>query len=249
MYNKEAVKRWREKHPDRWEEACRKQNNKPERKAQRARKRLEHHAEALEKEAAYRDKNRTRINATMNRKRHTLRLLCLEHLGGMRCRCGFVSTLPCQFDFHHLDGSTKEFNISAAISANVPFEDIRLELDKCVVVCRNCHAALGSKHPDSNAIRIIHGIDPLPDLGVPPLPAKPVPLCAVPDCGIPSRSNGLCPKHYSRWKRTGSTDRIIPDWNTCEAEGCGRLARSRGSRLCTAHYLKERKQHKQENPD
>jgi len=237
--NTEACRRWREKHPEKWKASQDAQNHKLGRSEQRAKKRSEDLAVSLKKEAAYRDKNRTRINATMNRRRHALKLLCLEHLGGMRCRCGFTSTLPCQFDLHHLDRSTKEFEISAAISANMPFEDIMLELDKCIVVCRNCHAALGSKHPDSNTIRAIHGIGLLSDLDVPPIPPKPKPLCSVKDCGKPSRSNGLCPKHYSRWKRTGSTDQIIRNWNSCEEEGCDRPANSRGGKLCSAHYLKK----------
>lgn len=31
--------------------------------------------------------------------------------------------------------------------------------------------------------------------------------CSAPDCPDRARSRGLCPKHYSRWLRHGSTDR------------------------------------------
>ena len=39
-------------------------------------------------------------------------------------------------EFHHPDPMTKEFNISDRITS---FEAIRAELDKCHLLCANCH--------------------------------------------------------------------------------------------------------------
>lgn len=35
--------------------------------------------------------------------------------------------------------------------------------------------------------------------------------CKLPDCQTAHHAKGWCRKHYRRWKRTGSTDRIYPD--------------------------------------
>lgn len=49
--------------------------------------------------------------------------------------CG--ETEPCCLDFHHLDPSTKDFTIGASLGAS--YEKIQREIDKCVIVCANCH--------------------------------------------------------------------------------------------------------------
>jgi hypothetical protein len=41
------------------------------------------------------------------------------------------------FDFHHLDTKQKDFNIMVNKSASL--ESIKPELDKCVLLCANCH--------------------------------------------------------------------------------------------------------------
>ncbi len=40
--------------------------------------------------------------------------------------------------FHHLDEDTKEFSIAQAY--NRSWESIKKELDKCILICANCHA-------------------------------------------------------------------------------------------------------------
>ena len=42
------------------------------------------------------------------------------------------------FDFHHIDPSKKEFNISKVRRCKMN-EKIKKELDKCILVCANCH--------------------------------------------------------------------------------------------------------------
>jgi hypothetical protein len=43
-------------------------------------------------------------------------------------------------DFHHLDPSSKRFNIAS--SHNRRWEVLRLELDKCMLICSTCHFEL-----------------------------------------------------------------------------------------------------------
>lgn len=50
--------------------------------------------------------------------------------------CG-QSFPDCVYDFHHLDPNTKDMNPSAFI--RLGFEKAKTELDKCVMLCSNCH--------------------------------------------------------------------------------------------------------------
>lgn len=51
--------------------------------------------------------------------------------------CG-VAYPPYVMDFDHVRGE-KLFNISQAFVQNRPWEEIAAELDKCDLVCANCH--------------------------------------------------------------------------------------------------------------
>lgn len=56
---------------------------------------------------------------------------------GAKCEiCGHTG-LPAEFDFHHLDPSTKEFQISHPHTRS--WEKMRAELDKCQLLCACCH--------------------------------------------------------------------------------------------------------------
>lgn len=41
-------------------------------------------------------------------------------------------------EFHHLDPNEKDFGIASS-GATRTFEKIKVELDKCIMVCANCH--------------------------------------------------------------------------------------------------------------
>lgn len=74
-------------------------------------------------------------------KRENLKAKCLAYLGGKRCKCCGVDSFPkvC-YDFHHLNPALKDFEISK--SSGKKWSEVEKELDKCVVVCKNCHAIL-----------------------------------------------------------------------------------------------------------
>lgn len=42
-------------------------------------------------------------------------------------------------DLHHIDSDTKEQNISYMLRKNYSWTKIKTELDKCEVLCANCH--------------------------------------------------------------------------------------------------------------
>lgn len=61
----------------------------------------------------------------------------LSSLVDMKCvRCGYDACVSA-IEFHHIDPSTKEFNIGSKRIANV--DKIRDEISKCVILCANCH--------------------------------------------------------------------------------------------------------------
>ena len=46
---------------------------------------------------------------------------------------------PCAMDFDHKPGSIKGANISTMVGAQYSLEDILEEIQKCDLVCSNCH--------------------------------------------------------------------------------------------------------------
>lgn len=68
-----------------------------------------------------------------NRKK--LKIQAIEYKGGKCTRCGLKDD-PCVYDFHHLNPKEKEFSLG---KRNLSFDKIKDELDKCVLLCANCH--------------------------------------------------------------------------------------------------------------
>ena len=60
----------------------------------------------------------------------------IEYKGGKCIVCGYNKT-PRALHFHHLDPSQKDFGISGSTKS---FEKLKPELDKCVLLCANCHS-------------------------------------------------------------------------------------------------------------
>lgn len=71
-----------------------------------------------------------------------IKLKAIEYLGGKCKDCGLID-IPCVYDFHHLDPSKKEFTF--AKKKGFAFETIKSELDKCILLCSNCHRKRHSK--------------------------------------------------------------------------------------------------------
>lgn len=67
-------------------------------------------------------------------------------LGGKCIKCGYDKCMDA-LDFHHLQDTDKHFNISNAI-CRWKWETIKIELEKCVLLCANCHREHHSKHVD-----------------------------------------------------------------------------------------------------
>lgn len=48
---------------------------------------------------------------------------------------------PCCLDFHHLDPNQKDINVSQMVRT-YSWDNIMAEVDKCIVVCKNCHCKI-----------------------------------------------------------------------------------------------------------
>lgn len=59
-------------------------------------------------------------------------------MGGSCSKCNYFKCLSA-LEFHHKDPSIKEDAVSFLIRMNRNFERLKLELDKCLLVCANCH--------------------------------------------------------------------------------------------------------------
>lgn len=71
-----------------------------------------------------------------------LKLRAIEYKGGKCEICGYDRNMDV-LEFHHLNPEEKEFAISA--SFNKSWEVIKAELDKCQMLCANCHRELHSQ--------------------------------------------------------------------------------------------------------
>ena len=72
----------------------------------------------------------------IRQRRNKRKALFVEELGGACSDCGNTYPLAC-YDFHHIDESTKSFEIAPALDRNINM--IREEVQKCVLLCSNCH--------------------------------------------------------------------------------------------------------------
>lgn len=79
---------------------------------------------------------------TVERQRK-LKSLAIEYKGGCCIKCGY-SKYNGALEFHHLDPSAKDFTI-AHLNLHAFNDKIKKELDKCILVCANCHREIHSK--------------------------------------------------------------------------------------------------------
>ena len=62
--------------------------------------------------------------------------------------CGY-NEHPSALDFHHIDESTKTAAVSSMVRNRLPVADIAAEVDKCIVLCANCHRIFHATNIDA----------------------------------------------------------------------------------------------------
>lgn len=75
--------------------------------------------------------------------RRKIKLQSLEYRGGMKCTiCGFNEPVPDCYAFHHRDPAQKSPDWQKMKTNTWSFKKMKDELDKCDILCHNCHAKL-----------------------------------------------------------------------------------------------------------
>jgi len=71
-----------------------------------------------------------------NRNRFEVNRRCIDYKGGKCIECGYNKTMGA-LSFHHRNPKTKKFNVAGSHTKS--WEVLKRELDKCDLLCMNCH--------------------------------------------------------------------------------------------------------------
>jgi len=71
----------------------------------------------------------------------------VQYMGGCCATCGYKRCMSA-LHFHHINPHEKKFNISQKSNWN----EIKDELDKCILLCSNCHIEVHSGLIDLEAL-------------------------------------------------------------------------------------------------
>ncbi len=62
----------------------------------------------------------------------------IQYKGGKCEKCGYSKVeYPRVFSFHHTNPEEKDFSVS---QHNYALDKLKMEVDKCIMLCQNCHA-------------------------------------------------------------------------------------------------------------
>ncbi len=78
----------------------------------------------------------------VNEKRRETKIKLLDYLGNKCVDCGleYNGDNIYVFDFHHVNPEEKSFGFSSNL--DLKWETLQEEADKCVILCKLCHAKL-----------------------------------------------------------------------------------------------------------
>lgn len=82
------------------------------------------------------ERKKNRVSSVTKRRRN-VKKLAVEYKGGKCCKCGYDKCIGA-LEFHHLDPKEKDFHLGKG-GVTRSWKIIKLELDKCILVCSNCH--------------------------------------------------------------------------------------------------------------
>ena len=81
------------------------------------------------------------LKSAVSKRRKALRIMAVKYKGGKCSVCGYEKCIDA-LDFHHIKG--KDFGLSADGMAR-SWTKTKQELEKCILVCANCHREIHSK--------------------------------------------------------------------------------------------------------
>jgi len=72
------------------------------------------------------------------RRRRKVKLKAVEYKGGKCEKCGYDKSIRA-LEFHHRDPHEKDFHLAKGGHSR-SWDRVKIELDKCDLLCANCHA-------------------------------------------------------------------------------------------------------------
>jgi len=79
----------------------------------------------------------------VTKRRRKIKEIAVEYKGSKCSKCGITGP-NCIFDFHHLEPEKKNFAIAHKGYCR-SWEQVKKELDQCILVCANCHRIIESE--------------------------------------------------------------------------------------------------------
>ena len=93
--------------------------------------------------------NTCSVNETRRRQKQK----AIDYKGGKCQACGYNKCKEA-LCFHHLDPEEKSFGIGSK-GSSIAWEKLKKELDKCVLVCHNCHCEI---HANSTNAPVVQSV-------------------------------------------------------------------------------------------
>lgn len=93
--------------------------------------------EALKKFIVFKDRPKRQIKPVRDTSEYRVNIKqrLIDYKGGKCQICGYNRCINA-LEFHHINPEEKDFTISGGTKS---FNTLKLEVDKCVLVCSNCH--------------------------------------------------------------------------------------------------------------
>jgi len=89
-------------------------------------------------------------SAAVQKRRDKIKTMAVEYKGGACCKCGYNKCIAA-LEFHHLNPEEKDFGIGLK-GYTRSWEKVKVELDKCILVCANCHREIEHEAHKQNKI-------------------------------------------------------------------------------------------------
>lgn len=70
------------------------------------------------------------------KRKNKIKAMAIEYKGGKCSKCGYSKCIDV-LSFHHMDSAEKDFTIAG--NYNRSWTTIKNEIDKCILLCMNCH--------------------------------------------------------------------------------------------------------------
>lgn len=96
------------------------------------------------------------LQAKKNSRRRAQEFMWTILINSSCADCGISNPLVLEFD--HKDPTTKKDNVSTMVARGLGVSSISAEIDKCEVVCANCHRIRTSKQQRWNLVEFIRAL-------------------------------------------------------------------------------------------